>query len=82
LLREREACLAAGIAAMRSRSIRGLASARTLEHSLALLRESAALRGARSPLLVGVSRKSVIGRILGRRFMSACMAAWAWRRWR
>jgi dihydropteroate synthase len=43
----------------------GIGFGKTLEHNLALLREVGTLSPARRPLLLGVSRKSFIGKILG-----------------
>ncbi len=43
----------------------GIGFGKTLEHNLALLRALPALRSHGRPLLVGVSRKSMIGRLLG-----------------
>jgi dihydropteroate synthase len=60
------ACLAAGIPADAIAVDPGIGFGKTLEHSLTLLRDSARLAALQFPLLVGVSRKSVIGRILGK----------------
>ena len=49
-----------------SRSIRDLGFGKGLEHNLTLLQELPQFAALGSPLLVGVSRKSFIGRILGR----------------
>ncbi|HEY8960963.1 MAG TPA: dihydropteroate synthase, partial [Luteolibacter sp.] len=43
----------------------GIGFGKTLEHNLALLREVGNLSPAGRPLLLGVSRKSFIGKILG-----------------
>ena len=43
----------------------GIGFGKTLEHNLALLRSLAELRRQERPLLVGVSRKSMIGTLLG-----------------
>jgi dihydropteroate synthase len=43
----------------------GIGFGKTLEHNLALLREVGTLSPANRPLLLGVSRKSFIGKILG-----------------
>jgi dihydropteroate synthase len=61
-----EACLAAGIAADAIAIDPGIGFGKTLEHSLTLLRELPRLASLEVPVLVGVSRKSVIGRILGK----------------
>ncbi len=60
------ACEAAGIArdAHRRRS-RASASARPLEHNLALLRDLALFHGLGCAVLLGASRKSFIGRLAG-----------------
>jgi dihydropteroate synthase len=66
LAARREACLAAGI---RSEAIvldPGLGFGKTLAHNLALLKATARLAALSAPLLVGVSRKSFIGRVLGK----------------
>lgn len=59
------ACAAAGIAAERIVLDPGFGFAKTLEHNLALFKHMEALHGLGRPLLVGVSRKSMIGRVLG-----------------
>ncbi|SOS25487.1 hypothetical protein CFBP3846_01050 [Pseudomonas syringae pv. avii] len=46
--------------------IRVLVFAKTLEHNLSLFRRMEALHALGRPLLVGVSRKSMIGAVLGR----------------
>jgi dihydropteroate synthase len=61
-----EACVAEGIAADAIAVDPGIGFGKTLEHSLTLLRELPRFEALRVPLLVGVSRKSVIGRILGK----------------
>jgi len=63
---EVEACRAAGIAADAIAVDPGIGFGKTLEHSLTLLRDLPRLAALQLPLLVGVSRKSVIGRILGK----------------
>jgi len=63
---EREACIAAGV---RRESIvldPGVGFGKGLEHNMTLLKALPQLAGYGAPLLVGVSRKSFIGRILGR----------------
>ena len=66
LLREREACVAAGVAAGCIAFDPGIGFGKNLEHNLTLLRELSRFAALEAPLLVGVSRKSVIGKILGR----------------
>jgi dihydropteroate synthase len=65
LLRERAACLAAGIARESIAFDPGLGFGKRHEHNLALLKNLAHIAALGSPLLVGVSRKSLIGRVLG-----------------
>ena len=59
------ACAAAGIAADRLILDPGFGFAKTLEHNLSLFRHLEALHELGRPLLVGVSRKSMIGKVLG-----------------
>jgi dihydropteroate synthase len=66
LQREREACLAAGIAVESIAFDPGFGFGKTLEHNLTLLRELPRFAALNAPLLVGVSRKHVIGKILGK----------------
>ncbi len=63
---ERAACVAAGIPAQAIALDPGLGFGKGLEHNLTLLRELPRIAALGSPLLVGVSRKSFIGRVLGR----------------
>ncbi len=66
LLRERAAAMSAGIAHEAIALDPGLGFGKQHEHNLALLKNMAHLAALGSPLLVGVSRKSLIGRVLGR----------------
>jgi len=66
LARERAACLAAGIAPEAVALDPGLGFGKGPEHNLALLKNLGHLTALGAPLLVGVSRKSLIGRVLGR----------------
>jgi dihydropteroate synthase len=66
LLRERDACIEAGIAPESVALDPGIGFGKGLAHNLMLLRELQRIAGLGAPLLVGVSRKSFIGRILGR----------------
>jgi dihydropteroate synthase len=66
LLHERQACLAAGIAVESIAFDPGFGFGKTLEHNLTLLRELPRFAALNAPLLVGVSRKHVIGKILGK----------------
>ena len=59
------ACEAAGIDRERICFDPGIGFGKTLEHNLELLRNLAALRVGGCPLLLGVSRKSFIGKLVG-----------------
>ncbi|WP_339081727.1 dihydropteroate synthase [Pseudomonas sp. TMP9] len=59
------ACDAAGIAAERVILDPGFGFAKTLEHNLSLFKHLQALHSLGRPLLVGASRKSMIGKVLG-----------------
>ncbi|MBV1808223.1 Dihydropteroate synthase [Pseudomonas fluorescens] len=61
-----ERCEAAGILKDRIILDPGFGFAKTLEHNLSLFRHMEALHALGRPLLVGVSRKSMIGAVLGR----------------
>jgi len=61
-----EACLAAGMDFGRIVIDPGFGFGKTLEHNLTLMRRLGRFRDLGRPLLVGVSRKSMIGTILGR----------------
>ena len=66
-LRERvAACLQAGIAPEALMLDPGIGFGKTLEHNLALLAHLGELRSLGAPLLLGVSRKSFLGRLVGR----------------
>jgi dihydropteroate synthase len=66
LLHEREACLATGIDGESIAFDPGFGFGKSLEHNLTLLRELPRLAALNAPLLVGVSRKNVVGKILGK----------------
>lgn len=66
LMQERDACVAAGIAYEAIALDPGIGFGKDLEHNMTLLKALPSLAALGSPLLVGVSRKSFIGRILGR----------------
>ena len=66
LRHERAQCIAAAIAAESIAIDPGLGFGKRYEHSLALLKYLDHLAGSGAPLLVGVSRKSLIGQVLGR----------------
>jgi dihydropteroate synthase len=66
LIGERQACVAAGIASDAIAFDPGIGFGKSLEHNLTLLRELPRFAALAAPLLVGVSRKSVIGKILGK----------------
>lgn len=59
-------CAAVGIAAERIILDPGFGFAKTLDHNLSLFKHMEALHALGRPLLVGVSRKSMIGNALGR----------------
>lgn len=60
------ACVAAGIAVERIILDPGFGFAKSLEHNLCLFKHLASLNDLERPLLVGVSRKSMLGQVLGR----------------
>jgi dihydropteroate synthase len=64
--RERDACIAAGIAAEAIVLDPGIGFGKGLAHNLTLLKELSRFAALGAPLLVGVSRKSFIGRIVGK----------------
>jgi dihydropteroate synthase len=66
LVRERESCLSAGVARDAIVLDPGVGFGKGLEHNMTLLKELPRLVALGSPLLVGVSRKSFIGRVLER----------------
>jgi dihydropteroate synthase len=66
LTRERDECVRAGIAREAIALDPGVGFGKGLGHNLTLLKSLAHFAGLGSPLLVGVSRKSFIGRVLGR----------------
>lgn len=66
LSRQVERCVAAGIARERIVLDPGFGFGKTLEHNLTLLRRMGELDALGLPLLVGTSRKSMIGQALGR----------------
>ncbi len=66
LIQRRAACLAAGMAPEAVAFDPGLGFGKRHEDNLALLKNLRHLAALGSPLLVGVSRKSTIGRVLGR----------------
>lgn len=75
-LRERaEACVNAGIAAERLLYDPGFGFGKTLSHNLSLLRHFERLQALGGPLLVGMSRKSMLGQVLGGAAVDARAAA-------
>jgi dihydropteroate synthase len=66
LLARADACLAAGIGADRIAVDPGFGFGKTLSHNLTLLAGLPQLAAGRWPLLVGLSRKSMLGKLLGR----------------
>ena len=65
LVERRAACVAAGVAAAAIALDPGIGFGKTLEHNLSLLRGLPEFAALGAPLLLGVSRKGMIGRILG-----------------
>jgi len=65
LLERMAACAAAGIVAERIILDPGFGFAKTLAHNLSLFKHLKTLHALGRPLLVGASRKSMIGRVLG-----------------
>lgn len=66
LLQRVSACKAAGIGAERILLDPGFGFGKTLEHNLALLRRLGEFQALGYPVLVGMSRKSMLGHLLGR----------------
>jgi len=66
LAAERQACIDAGIARDAIAVDPGIGFGKSLEHNLALLKELPRFAALNAPLMIGVSRKSMIGKILGR----------------
>jgi dihydropteroate synthase len=66
LLERMEQCAAVGIPAERIILDPGFGFAKNLDHNLSLFKHMEALNELGRPLLVGVSRKSMIGTVLGR----------------
>jgi len=66
LSQERRACIEAGVASDAVALDPGFGFGKGLEHNLTLLRELRRFAALDAPLVVGVSRKSVIGKILGK----------------
>jgi dihydropteroate synthase len=66
LVRQRDACVRTGIARDAIALDPGLGFGKGLAHNLTLLKSLPRLAALGSPLLIGVSRKSFIGRVLGR----------------
>jgi dihydropteroate synthase len=82
LERERAQCIAAGIVPEAIALDPGLGFGKRQEHTLALLKNLDHLAASGAPLLVGVSRKSFIGQVLGRALQNRLhgglgLAAWA-----
>jgi dihydropteroate synthase len=66
LAHERRECITAGVAGDAIALDPGFGFGKNLEHNLTLLRELPRFQALGAPLLIGVSRKSVIGKILGK----------------
>ena len=79
LMRRVDACLAAGFTANQLVLDPGFGFGKTLEHNVALFQDLAQLIQTGYPVLVGVSRKTMIGEITGRpieqRIIGSAMAA-------
>ncbi len=73
-----EACIAAGLAADQLLVDPGFGFGKTLEHNLALLANLESFKVLKRPILVGISRKSMLGAITGKSVserLSASLAA-------
>ena len=66
LRRERQSCIDAGVASDTMAFDPGIGFGKSLEHNLALLKELPRIAALDAPLMVGVSRKRMIGDILGK----------------
>jgi dihydropteroate synthase len=66
LARQRDACIEAGVDREAIALDPGIGFGKGLAHNLTLLKELSSFAALGAPLLVGVSRKSFIGRILGK----------------
>ena len=79
LMRRVDACLVAGFTANQLLLDPGFGFGKTLEHNVALFRDLVRLVQTGYPVLVGVSRKTMIGEITGRpieqRITGSAMAA-------
>jgi len=60
-----DACIGSGIARERLLIDPGFGFGKTVQHNLELLRRLAELRSLGAPILAGLSRKSMIGALLG-----------------
>jgi len=66
LRHQRQACIDAGVASDAIAIDPGIGFGKTLEHNLALLKELPRFAALDAPLLIGVSRKRMLGEILGK----------------
>ncbi len=66
LLHQRQTCVAAGVASDAIVVDPGIGFGKRLEHNLALLKELPRFAVLDAPLLIGVSRKKMLGEILGK----------------
>src|SRR5271156_1046437 len=66
LLHQRQACVAAGVASDAIVVDPGIGFGKRLEHNLVLLKELPRFAALDAPLLIGVSRKKMLGEILGK----------------
>ena len=71
---EYERALSCGIDAMAIAFDPGIGFGKTLEHNLELLRNLARLRVHDRPLVVGVSRKAFLGKVIGSPLLSSRLA--------
>ena len=77
---QRAQCVQAGIAPEAIVFDPGLGFGKSFLHNMTLLKEIHTLSGLGSPLLVGVSRKSFVGKCSAERSTSVFMAVWGSRR--
>ena len=72
------ACMNAGIPAQRLVIDPGFGFGKTLEHNIELLRGLKKLQSLGAPVLIGLSRKSMIGKALGLPVEQRLYAVWRW----
>jgi dihydropteroate synthase len=66
LRRRRQACIDAGVASAAIAIDPGIGFGKTLEHNLTLLKQLPRFAALDAPLMIGVSRKRILGEILGK----------------